>query len=212
MANLAEQGYSQIDKEATAVFWALNKFYRYCYGRRFTLISDHKPLVFGRDRELPSLAAHRLLSYAIFLQGFDYDIEYKPTKQHSNADALSRLPIPGTVKEDHCDQSSVFYMGQVSQLPVTHEEMKGETKKDKVMSEIVTSLMSGQPIKDSNYKLYSKELSVEQGCLLRGCKVLIPPTLRRKVLNELHSAHIGMSKMKGLARKNVWWPSNAGYR
>lgn len=56
MLSKAEQHYSQIDKEATAIFWAVNKFYRYCYGRRFTLITDHKPLVtiFGRKENCPT--------------------------------------------------------------------------------------------------------------------------------------------------------------
>lgn len=40
----AEKNYSHIIKEATAIYWGLTKFFHYCYGRPFTLITDNKPL------------------------------------------------------------------------------------------------------------------------------------------------------------------------
>ncbi|XP_021347324.1 uncharacterized protein K02A2.6-like [Mizuhopecten yessoensis] len=36
--------------------------------------------------------------------------------------------------------------------------------------------------------------------------MIIPPRLRTRVLEELHSGHIGVVKMKALARSYVWWP------
>ncbi|GFX90469.1 transposon Tf2-11 polyprotein [Trichonephila clavipes] len=41
----SEKKYSQIDKEALSIVWAVRKFYLYLKGRRFTLITDHKPLI-----------------------------------------------------------------------------------------------------------------------------------------------------------------------
>lgn len=41
----SEQRYPQIDKEALAIVWAVQKFFYYLYARHFTLISDHKPLM-----------------------------------------------------------------------------------------------------------------------------------------------------------------------
>lgn len=42
--------------------------------------------------------------------------------------------------------------------------------------------------------------------MLRGTRVYIPSSLRKSILNELHTAHFGTSKMKNLARSYVWWP------
>jgi RNase H-like domain found in reverse transcriptase len=91
----AEINYSQIYKEALGIVWGVKKFFYYLAGRRFKLITDHKPLlsIFRTKKNLPSLVATRLLHYAIFLQKINYDIEYKPSKAISNTDGLSRLPV-----------------------------------------------------------------------------------------------------------------------
>ena len=56
--------------------------------------------------------------------------------------------------------------------------------------------------------LYNRrtEISVEDGCLLWGTRVIIPPKGREKVLVVLHEAHPGITRTKSLARSYVWWP------
>lgn len=49
-------------------------------------------------------------------------------------------------------------------------------------------------------------MSADQGCLLWGLRVIIPPTLQVRMLKELHSAHAGIIKMKAVARSIMWWP------
>ena len=50
------------------------------------------------------------------------------------------------------------------------------------------------------------ELTCQAGCIMWGLRVVIPTKLRTQVLQELHSAHSGMVRMKALARTHVWWP------
>ena len=50
------------------------------------------------------------------------------------------------------------------------------------------------------------ELSVHDGCVLWGNRVIVPPKGREAVLHELHEGHPGITKMKALARMYVWWP------
>ena len=50
------------------------------------------------------------------------------------------------------------------------------------------------------------EITIEAGCLMWGIKVVIPSKSRKRVLNELHTGHPGIVKMKSLARTLVWWP------
>ena len=90
-----ERNYSQIEKEALSLVYGIRKFHQYLYGRRFVLVTDHKPLttVLGPKNGIPPLAAARLQRWALLLSAYSYDIEFKPTRQHGNADGLSRLPL-----------------------------------------------------------------------------------------------------------------------
>ena len=50
------------------------------------------------------------------------------------------------------------------------------------------------------------ELSIHDGCLLWGSRVVVPPQGRDKVKQELHEGHPGATRMKALAQSFVWWP------
>ena len=57
------------------------------------------------------------------------------------------------------------------------------------------------------FKTRQDELSTQQGCILWGAQVIVPPSLQENVLQELHDTHLGISRMKALARSYVWWPN-----
>ena len=50
------------------------------------------------------------------------------------------------------------------------------------------------------------ELSTQDGVLLWGNRVVVPPPGRDLILQELHACHRGTARMKTLARMFVWWP------
>ena len=50
---------------------------------------------------------------------YSYDIEFRPTGEHSNADALSCLPLPVTPPDDANADPNVFNISQIESLPVT---------------------------------------------------------------------------------------------
>ena len=72
----------------------VKRFHQFLYGRKFTLVTDHKPrqAILGPKSAVPTLAAARMQRWALVLSAYDYDLEYRKSVEHLNADALSRLP------------------------------------------------------------------------------------------------------------------------
>lgn len=62
-------------------------------------------------------------------------------------------------------------------------------------------------IQDEVKPFYIKknELTVEKDCVMWGYRVVIPTVLRKNFLRELHVGHIGIVKMKAVARSYIWW-------
>ncbi|MCG8032935.1 MAG: DDE-type integrase/transposase/recombinase [Candidatus Thiodiazotropha taylori] len=211
----AERNYAQIDREAVAIFWAVKKFHAYLFGRKFMLLTDHQPLtsIFSPSKSIPVTTAARLQRYALFLSGFNYDIEYKSTKSHTNADGLSRLPVSSTNDDDDDDVTSaedIFHISQIENLPVTHAVIRRETKRDRILSQVYEQVQNGWQYQSKDSLLapfYNRrnEITIYQGCLLWGIRVIIPSKLQSKVLNLLHSTHPGIVRMKSLARSYVFW-------
>ena len=49
-------------------------------------------------------------------------------------------------------------------------------------------------------------LTVEQNVLMWGIHVIVPKSLQNQVVQELHGSHLGIARMKLIARSHVWWP------
>ena len=206
----SEKAYAQVEKEALGIIFGVKRFHKYLYGRKFTLMTDHKPLVtiFGPKSGIPTLAAARMQRWALILQAYQYDIEYRRSDDHGNADALSRLPIK---TDSETEEPNIFYFTYANQLPVSARDIAESTRKDIVLSKVLDFSMNGWPNfnKEDSLKPYFQrktELSVEQGCVLWGLRVVIPEFYQAQLLNELHEQHHGICRMKSLARSYLWWP------
>ena len=117
--------YAQLEKEALSLIFGVKKFHQYLYGRRFTLITDHKPLtaIIGAKKGILSLAAARLQRWTVLLSAYQYEIRFKSTFDHANADGLSRLPLPIDISKGEplvcSSEPSEFNIAQIESLPVT---------------------------------------------------------------------------------------------
>ena len=162
------------------------------------------------------MTAARLRRYALFFASFNYKIEYKSTTEHCNADGLSRLPLQQKeLEEIGVDSSEVFHASQFMPLPVTvtSEAVARETRRDPVLARVHESMVKGWSARIDGEKPYYErrnELTVHQGCIFWGMRVVIPNKLQDRVLEELHDGHLRVVKMKALARSYVWWPNVSG--
>ena len=203
-----------IEKEALAIIFGINKFHQYLYGRRFSLGTDHKPLtlIVGPKRGIPVLAVSRLQRWAIHLGAYQYDIQYRTSKKNANTNALSRLPRKMVEEPDvWTSEAEEVNQVQLERAPISVCMIRDATLTDPVLSRIVYFLLHGWPHKGNLpeelrfYCTKQDEFTVEEGCLLRRTRVVIPTRYQGDVLMELHMNHPGMVRMKSLAHLHVWW-------
>ncbi|RUS87372.1 hypothetical protein EGW08_004826 [Elysia chlorotica] len=205
----AERNCSQVDKEALSIVWGVKKFFNYVCGCHFTIITDHQPLkyIFNPSSGIPAKSAARQQRYAAFLSGFDYSIEYRNSKR--KADSFSRLPLPTTEKDDS-DMETMFYTEVLEALPVSSATISKASRNDSVLSKAIYFTKHGWPTNSSDelrpFLHRKQELSVHQDCLLWGTRVIVPQKLQQQVLHQLHDGHLGIVKMKNMARGYFWWP------
>ena len=208
----SERNYAQVEKEALSLIYGVKHFHSYLYGRQFTLVTDHKPLtaILGPKKGIPPLAAARLQRWAWILSAYTYQIEFRPTGDHGNADGLSRLPLRNSPPDDPNSDPKVFNISQMEALPVNMRQLRAATFADKRLSKVIRYTKGAWPSQvpaDLRPYLHRRnELTVEEGCLLWGFRVVIPQKLRQRLLQELHKDHPGVSRMKSVARSYFWWP------
>lgn len=137
--NGTEQKYSAIEKELMAIVWACKYFRPYLFGRRFTIYTDHRPLIWLFNLKEPN---SKLVRWRLRLEEFDYNIVYKKGKLNTNADALSRITInaleneslvnnPGEVDTDILD-----YLRTLAEDPIQTQSQNPEPNTPQILQDI----------------------------------------------------------------------------
>jgi hypothetical protein len=90
--NHTQQRWGTIEREAFAAIWSLQKFKQWIFGSEITLYSDHNPLTYLTDSAPKS---SKLTRWALALQEFNVIFKYKPGRENSAADCLSRIGTEG---------------------------------------------------------------------------------------------------------------------
>ena len=149
--NSAERNYSQIEKEGLSCVFGVKKFNAYLFGRRFTLITDHKPLLSLLSGQKPTSlqASARIRRWSLALSMFEYDLKFRNTTAHGNADALSRLPLTDTVPDDKTPPELVLLVDHLNSSPITADQIKEATRRDPDLSTIHQYVQQGWPHRDA---------------------------------------------------------------
>lgn len=205
----AERRYANIERELLAVVFGSEKFHTYIYGKHFQVESDHKPLEMIQLKNLAA-APPRLQRMLLRLQNYDLHIKYRPGKELLLADGLSRLPIKQDPKSDHIELDLQINLVQFSTDRLN--QLRTETNNDPTFRQLRSKIIEGWPEHRKDvppilrpYWSFRDELSVENGLLLKGERVLIPTTMHKYILDKIHEGHQGIEKCRLRARECVHW-------
>ena len=216
----AEQRYAQIEKECLAGVWACEKFDRFLCGLEgFKILTDHKPLVTlinEKDLDRAPLRCQRLL---MRMHRYNATAEYAPGKTMVISDALSRSPR--SCVETTCDKEVKVYVGMVEEnLPMTDHRKEGlrrATHEDDVLRAACVYTLAGWPKYEQDVPTQLRELfgvrgslSVSNGLLTYGDRIIVPKDMRPAILDKIHQGHQGIGKCLERAKDSVWWPGIAG--
>jgi hypothetical protein len=185
--------YSITDLECAAVVWAIKLFRPYLYDRRFELVTDHAALGYlMRSKNLTG----RLHRWSLQLQEYDFTITYRPGSTNVVADALSRAPVRQMVTGQELPR------GGEGQL--TDAELQKEQQQDEQVRELLNAGRQGAvEIVREGGLVYALSAAGER-------RVVVPATLRHKVLREAHDSifagHLRIPQTYARVAAVYWWP------
>jgi hypothetical protein len=203
-----ETRYAQIEKELLAVTFACKKFNDYIYGKEIVVETDHQPLITIVNKPLHT-APTRLQKMLLQLQRYNFTLVYKPGKELYIADTLSRAYLPNTDTEEE-DGFEVMELMCISERRA--EQLREVSQECDIHKELSKNILNGWP-ENSNrlpqklkpYFAFRDELTIENGIILKSHRVLIPQSLRKEYLKELHLGHPGVDATKARAKDTVFW-------
>lgn len=214
----AEKKYPILHREALAIVFAMEKFYKYVLGQKVSIITDHKPLlgIFNNKKGGPSVIATRLQRYFLRLSIFDFKISHVAGKENPIADCLSRLPVDQDMSSADLEESQrssfnhLNYLIDDQKVNINSKIIAAASMDDPVLSKVLKFTQNGWPshVKEKPLKQYyakRHELDVESGCLIFGERIVVPNSLQLPALQLLHANHRGIQKMKQIARKYLYW-------
>ena len=209
----AETRYANIERELLGVVGALEKFHYFTFGRPVVILTDHKPLISISKKALVN-APPRLQRLLLRLHNYNTSLQWILGKEMIFADHLSRNIGPEESHEPTCKGLDIkiqdVYLNTSDEKCVS---LAAETDKDEILVMLKNMIIKGWlDMRDScpqilrKYWTYRDELSILDGLVLKGVRIVIPEQCKNEVLEKLHEGHFGIERTKLRARDTVYWP------
>lgn len=198
----SEINYAQIEKEMLAILFGCKRFHQYVYGRRFTVETDHSPLIFIMKKPLAAAPA-RLQRMLLQLHRYDIDIVHKACKDIPVADALSRKFLSDTYPE-LSDSMDALVHSVMSSIPINDtrlDETRAIMSADPQSLKLKLTIMNGWPDNQRDcspsvkeFWNFGDELSVANDLIVKGNRIFVPKGQRQTMLERIHTGHMGVTK------------------
>ncbi|KAG1394361.1 hypothetical protein G6F60_010905 [Rhizopus arrhizus] len=191
----AEQNYTVTERECLAVSWSLKHFHCYVHGATLIIYTDHAALRQLLSKKDPS---GRIARWVLDIWTYDFTVVHRREIDNADADALSRLMIPG----DRKPVPRPTINSQVATTPLSLHNIRLEQARDSFVDAV-----SRQASPD----LFAFRDGILYFLAPSGPVVVVPPVLRSAFLYAVHddvtSGHLGREKTLDKALSSGWWPS-----
>ncbi|GBN42352.1 Transposon Ty3-I Gag-Pol polyprotein, partial [Araneus ventricosus] len=208
-----QQRYSQTEKELLAIVIGCKKFHYYVYGTKFVIETDHKPLIGLLQKPMDKLSP-RLQRMVLELFKYNLQLRHVPGKNLYVEDALSRNPLKCHEDTSFLEAGAAVVHTVLTASDEKTEILKKATKDDPVLSLIRNYIEEGWP---ANFKevlekakpFWDKkaELHCYNELIFLGNRLVVPTQMKEEILQNLHSAHQGITSCINKASRNVYWPN-----
>ena len=229
-----ESRYAMVELELLAATWAMKKCRIHLLGLEyFELVVDHKALVTILDKHrLDDVHNTRLQRLKQKTALFSFTTRWTKGKDHCIPDSLSRAPVSDPLPEDQEAEEELEH--HVHAITINSSRRTLEDDKDDTRNHIRDPTLDhirAVDLSDDNYKtlIHSvengfpternkadanvapfwnirNELSVDDGIVLYGPRIVVPEAVRWEVLARPHDSHQGVERTKRRARQSVYWP------
>ena len=221
-----EKKYCATRKEMLALVWAVGQFRPYLLGRPFTVRTDHSALQWLYSFKEPEGQVARWLES---LAEYEFTVQHRPGKKHTNADALSRVPCQdapavnaNSIPLDRTDS----WLSQLSKREIRELQSRDEGIEQVIewvehpktqpqrcppsASHVMKSLWAQKKyLEVIDGVLYRRWEDAGGGGLNKCFQLVIPPSLVPTVLAELHDSptagHLGVGKVLEKVRCRFYW-------
>lgn len=177
-----QKRYASVEKECLGVLLAIEHFRHFVEGSKFKVVTDARSLLWLFTIGVES-GNSKLLRWALKIQSYDIELEYRKGKQNITADCLSRSVE--TISIAPVDPEYQDLIQQITQKPQDYSDFR---------------VVDGQI-----YKLVKRQNVVEDP---RFCWKRYPPKAERtNIIKLIHeTAHLGYEKTLAAVRERFFWP------
>lgn len=178
-----QKKYASVEKECLGVLLAIEHFRHYVEGTRFKVVTDARSLLWLFTIGVES-GNSKLLRWALKIQSYDIELEYRKGKNNILADCLSRsLETIETLAIDP-----------------EYQELQNKIKQDPM------KFPDFRIVDNQIYKFVKMANKLEDGRF--QWKMYPPKSRRSEIIKNVHDqAHLGADKTISAIKERYFWPS-----
>ena len=189
----------------------MEKFHHFLYGNHFILETDQKPLETILARSL-NQATPRLQRIVIRTFPYNFTVCYLPGLKNQLADCFSR--VGGLQDSIKLPKLSIYQItSQLNARSDSLQQLHEVLQANDTLAILRYPIQKGWPstIKElpseiQPYWTFRKELTIEDGLIFKGTRIVVPSMKQAEILKLIHEGHLGLTKCKLRAKETVCRP------